>query len=181
MYTQTPIHLGVMQCVMPDDATGICQWLLPECHLESSSLLIEALCSALQVSEDYLHLDIKALLHRANTEHTEVIDEWLQQAATSRAQYMSKVVNRKSSMDGLFVWLAAVSQDCHVNIMHTRGVWTTHASELVVMTDASIVYIMCCFLSMPVLTKIPVLTQSMSSNFEIHLRLRRILSQFLVF
>ena len=61
---------------------------------------------------------------------------------------MSKVVNRKSSVDSLFVWLAALSQGCHINIIHTRGVWTTHTLELAVMTDPSIVYIVCCFLSM---------------------------------
>ena len=82
-------------------------------------------------------------------EHAEVIDKWLQQEATTRAQYISKVVNRKSSIDGLFVWLAAVSQSCHMNIIHAGGVWTTCASELVVMTDASIMYIMHCFLSIP--------------------------------
>ena len=78
MYTQTPIHLRVIQHVMPDNATSICQCLLPEQCFETSSLLIEALCSMLQVSEDHLHLDIKALLHQPHIEHAEVIDEWFQ-------------------------------------------------------------------------------------------------------
>ncbi len=50
-------------------------------------------------------------------------------------------------MDGLFVWLAANFMQSHVNIIHARGVWTTRASETVVMTDAALVYILGCFLS----------------------------------
>lgn len=60
---------------------------------------------------------------------------------------MTKVVSRKSSIDGLFIWLAAVSQGCHLNILHAGRVWTTQESEMVVMMDATIVYIVHCFLS----------------------------------
>ena len=50
-------------------------------------------------------------------------------------------------MDYEFVWLSVVSQGCHINVLHAGGVWTTQVTELVVMTDPTIVYILWCFLS----------------------------------
>ena len=55
---------------------------------------------------------------------------------------MMKVMNCKSVVDGLFVWLAVVSQGCHINVLHAGGVWTTQVMEMVVITDPTIVYIL---------------------------------------
>ncbi len=79
----------------------------------------------------------------------EVIDEWLFTAGITRKQYLSQVINRGSSIDGLFVWLAAVHMGCHLNIIHGAGIWMTRASETVVMTDCAIVFIIHCFMSTP--------------------------------
>ncbi len=89
------------------------------------------------------------MLNEAHTEIAETIDSWLLCTKTSRAQYMTKVVNRKSVVDGLFTWMAAVSQNCHLNILYMTGIWTTRCSEITVLTDPTVVYIVCCFLAMP--------------------------------
>ena len=65
---------------------------------------------------------------------------------------MTKVVNRKSAVDSLFAYLiSAVSQDSHLNVLHTTGIWTTRRSEITVLTDPTIVYIVQCFLATPVM------------------------------
>ncbi len=94
-------------------------------------------------------MDVKRVLYEAHMEVSKVIDSWLLATNTSHAQYMMKVVNCKSAVDGLFLWLSAVSQSCHINLLHAGGLWTTRESETVVMTDPTIVYILQCFLSTP--------------------------------
>ena len=100
------------------------------------------MCGALEVSEEKLRLDVKSVLHEAHMDIAVVVNEWLLQANTSRAQYMMKVMNHKSVVDRLFVWLAMVSQGCHINVLHAGGVWTTRAMEMFVMTDPTIMYIL---------------------------------------
>ena len=69
---------------------------------------------------------------------------------------MSQVVNRGAAIDRLFVWLATHSQNQHLNIVHAGGIWTTRASEMVVMTDAALIFIIRYFLS----------TQKMSAQLD---------------
>ncbi len=45
--------------------------------------------------------------------------------------------------------LSAVYSKRHINIVHGGGVWTTRASELVVMMDSTLVFIIRCFLLTP--------------------------------
>ncbi len=47
------------------------------------------------------------------------------------------------------MWLAAVHVGCYLNIIHGAGIWMTRASEIVIMTDCAIVFILHCFLSTP--------------------------------
>ncbi len=79
----------------------------------------------------------------------EVIDSWLEFHHISRAQYLQKVVNRKSSIDGLFVWMAAWACDVHLNMLHASGIWTTYKLDIPVFTDPGIVFIVRCFLAVP--------------------------------
>ncbi len=59
MYTATPLHLDVTQRVLPMDGLSVCKRFLPESHLYTSSLMIEALCHAFEVEEDHLCLEVK--------------------------------------------------------------------------------------------------------------------------
>ena len=52
----------------------------------------------------------------------------------------------KWPVDGLFPWLAIQGTGWHINIMHAGGIWTSRHSELVVMTNATIVLMLGCFL-----------------------------------
>ncbi len=87
--------------------------------------MIKALCHAFEVEEDHLQLEVKQVLHESHMEVAVVVDDWLVWTGTSHPQYLTKVVNQKSAVDGLFVWLAAVSQEVHLNIIHTKGIWTS--------------------------------------------------------
>ena len=149
MYTKTLIHLDLTARIMPDAAPALCHCLLPDRWFSSSSMLVEALCSALEIDEDKLRMDVKRVLYEAHMDVSKVMDSWLLATNTSCAQYMMKVVNCKSAVDGLFLWLSAVSQSCHINLLHTGGLWTTRESETVMITDLTIVYILRCFLSTP--------------------------------
>ncbi len=60
------------------------------------------LCCTLEVDEDKLCLDVKNILQEVHTEVAAVVDQWLLEMSTSWPQYLTKVVNCKSSVDGLF-------------------------------------------------------------------------------
>ncbi len=55
-------------------------------------------------------------------------------------------------MDGWFLWLAVQVVRQHMNLIHTSGIWTSHHSEMTVLTDASIIMIIRCFLVTPKMT-----------------------------
>ncbi len=59
------------------------------------------------------------------------------------------MVNRKSAVDGLFAWLSTVSQNCHLNIVHAKGIWTSRKSDIVVLTDPTVVFVVYCFIASP--------------------------------
>ena len=149
MYTSVPLHLDITQQILLEDGPATCKKFLPERCLYSSSLMIEALCCALEVDKDKLHLDVKNILHESHTEVAAVVDQWLLEMGTSWAQYLTKVVNCKSSVDGLFAWLAAVLQETHLNIIHAKGIWTTWCSDITVLTDPTVVYVVRCFITTP--------------------------------
>ncbi len=74
MYTLTPLHLDVMQCILPEEGPAMCKKLLLERKIYSASLMVEALYYALEINEDKLCLDVKATLSLAHTEVAIVID-----------------------------------------------------------------------------------------------------------
>ncbi len=55
-------------------------------------------------------------------------------------------------MDRLFLWLAVWVVRQHVNLIHASGIWTSCQSEITVLTDASIIIIIECFLVTPKMT-----------------------------
>ena len=113
--------------------------MLPERKFYSSSLLVEALATALETTEDELRLSYPAIM----------VDTWLELHGISCPQYLYKVVNRKSTIDGLFVWLVAWSCQKHINIFHALGVWTSRECDIAVFTDAALVFVVHCFLAVP--------------------------------
>ncbi len=64
----------------------------------------------------------------------------------SKKQYLQFVVNRRKLIDGLFLWLADHVARRHVNVIHASGIWTSSRSDIMVLTDASIVLILNCVL-----------------------------------
>ena len=149
MYTSSPLHLDITQRILLAEGPDLCKRFLPEWKLYTSSLMIEALCHTFEVEEDHLCLDVKKVLHESHTEVAVVVDNWLLHTRTTCSQYLTKVINHKSAIDGLFAWLAAVSQGIHLNIIHARGIWTSCRSDITVMTDPMKVYVLRCFVSTP--------------------------------
>ncbi len=143
-YTWVPLQMDLTQHLSLERGAAECKQLLPERAFHSSSMLIDALSSVLGIGED-LCLGIRDLLKESHTLVAEVVDDWLQLAGLTRHQYLAKVVNCGASINGLFVWLAAVFSGKHLNIMHATGIWTLHATEIVVMTDVVLIYIIRCF------------------------------------
>ncbi len=109
-------------------------------------MLVDALAQAFAMTEDDMHKGVCELLYESHTDVARVVDTWLLDAGVSRKQYLSHVVNCGSAVDGLFVWLAANLMKQHINIIHATRIWTTRASEIVIMTNAALVFIMDCFL-----------------------------------
>ena len=140
-YTQVPLRMDLTQCLSPEKGTAECKQLLPERAFHSSSMLIDALSNMLGIGEDDLCLGIRDLLNELYTPVAEVVDDWLLLAGVIRHQYLAKVVNRGASIDGLFIWLTAVFSGKHLNIFHAAGIWTSCATEIMVMTDAALIFI----------------------------------------
>ncbi len=113
----------------------------------SATSLVDALAQAFSMTEDELCKGVCELLYESHTDVARVVDTWLLDAGVTCKQYLSRVVNHGSAVDGLFVWLAANLMKQHINIIHATGIWTTRASELVIMTNAALVFIMDCFLT----------------------------------
>ena len=141
-YTWVPLQMDLTQCLSLEKGTTECKWLLPERAFHSSSMLIDALSNALGIGEDDLCLGIRDLLNKLHTSTAEVVDDWLLLVGVTRCQYLTKVVNHGASIDRLFVWLAVVFSGVYLNIIHAAGIWTSHATEIVVMTDAALIFIM---------------------------------------
>ena len=104
------------------------------------------MANAFHTTEDELRLKVRNLLYETHNETAKVCDEWLLCAGISCKQYLSRVVNRGAAIDGLFNWFATCSQNQHLNIVHVAGIWTTRASEMIVMMDAALIFIIRCFL-----------------------------------
>ena len=62
------------------------------------------------------------------------------------------MVNRRHPVDGLFLWLAVWVVRQHMNLIHASGIWMSCYSEITVLTDASIIMIIGCFLVTPKMT-----------------------------
>ena len=74
------------------------------------------------------------------------IEQWLMDQSVTHKEYLCCIVNRKSVVDGLFLWLSVHACQQHLNVLHPRGIWTSRRSEIVVLTDATITLVVGCFL-----------------------------------
>ncbi len=74
------------------------------------------------------------------------IEQWLMDKGVTCKEYLYWIVNRKSVVDSLFLWLSVHACQQHMNILHPGGIWTYRSSEVVVLTDAIVTLIVGCFL-----------------------------------
>ncbi len=95
-----------------------------------------------------------------------MIDDWLMCHSITRKQYIRQIMNLKWPVDGLFLWLAVHGRQQHINIMHTTDIWTSCCSELVIMTDATILLVLCCILLTSPMVITPVMKdENPAANF----------------
>ena len=77
------------------------------------------------------------------------IEQWLMDKGVTHKEYLCWIVNRKSVVDGLFVWLSVHACQQHMNVLHPGGIWTSRSSEVMVLTDATVTLVVGCFLLTP--------------------------------
>ncbi len=70
-----------------------------------------------------------------------------------KKQYLRHVVNRYHSIDGLFLWLSVNVAKRYLNILHVSGVWTSHRSDVTMLTDATVVLVLNCCLATQCMTR----------------------------
>ncbi len=143
--TITPLIVNGVQRFDVDAATQAVKCILPEHHFKTSAIMCDALAKAFGCSED-LCLSVRDVFSRDDKVIQVVIDNWLMCHTITRRQYIRQIVNLKWPVDGLFPWLAVHGRQQHINIMHAAGIWTSCHSELVIMTDATIMLVLRCFL-----------------------------------
>ena len=145
-FTLTLPLLEGFQRFMTESAVNACHKLLLEHALDSSPTLLMALSGLFDMQPDDLHLRVGNLIARDDREIQSVISTWLDHLGLSRKQYLRRVVNTSKDIDGLFLWLVLREVQQHINLVHSDGVWTSHKSDITVLTDASIVLVLDCFL-----------------------------------
>ena len=62
-------------------------------------------------------------------------------------QYLHFVANRRKPIDGLFLSLMVHALKQHVNILYMGRIWTSQRSDITVLTDATIILVLGCYLS----------------------------------
>lgn len=82
------------------------------------------------------------------------VDKCLQQKGLSLKQYITKVGNVGSPIDGLFVWLVSWCFNQHVNVVHSDGVWTTRRSVIPDLHDPTIVLMLNSYLFSPAVSRV---------------------------
>ena len=139
-------HLAGFQRFTPEAGTNACKRYLPERSIDSSPILLEALTIALGIEPDELCLQVWDLINTDDHEIQITVAGWLDKYGMTRKEYLRYVVNRRCPVDGLLLWLTVRAAKQHVNLIHTSRIWTSRHSEITVLTDASILMIIGCFL-----------------------------------
>ena len=88
------------------------------------------------------------------------IADWLNICGILKHQYARSISSSKSKADGLFIWLAVHCAKQHLNLIHASGIWTSHKSKYVMMTDPAIVLLILGFLSVTKIDAVDLLDDS---------------------
>ena len=142
----TPLHVTSFQWFHTDAGAKAYQYYLPEREINSSLDLLGAVCGALGTDLDDLWLQVWDLVTGNDCEIQIAVENWLMNYGLSKKQYLQFIVNRIKLIDRLFLWLAIHMAGRHLNVIHTSRIWTSHRSDIMVLTDASVVLILNCVL-----------------------------------
>ncbi len=134
---------------MPNQATANCCRILPEWNFDTSPTLVGAIARLSELSEEDLRLRVRDVFLQDDRAVQVPIEQWLMNQGIMCKEYLCRIVNRKSVVDGLFLWLLVHACRQHLNVLHPRGIWTSKRSEIMVLTDATITLVVGCFLLSP--------------------------------
>ena len=137
-WTDIPLDLSVIQCLLDDLALKWCAANLPMTTMEPAPTLMTAVCYALGLDEAQLHLMVKRLSLETTHQVASAVEHWLQNNALSHKKYLSWILNLGSKIDGLFLWLASLAVGIYLNIIHSNGVWTTRRTGIPNLQDLSV-------------------------------------------
>ncbi len=137
-WTDIPLDLSTVQRLLDDIAPKWCAANLAAATTEPAPSLTTALCYALLIDEDHLHLQVKWLFMEPDRRTADAIDIWLQKYGLSHKHYLSWISTRGSKIDGLFLWMASLTCKKHINLLHTNRIWSTRKSGIPDLMDPSI-------------------------------------------
>ncbi len=113
---------------------------------------LKLLLRCFNIGQDNLQIQVRDMISLDDKEVQTAVAGWLEKYGLTHKEYLHYVVNRRCPVDGLFLWLAVRVARQHVNLIHASVIWTSHHSEITVLTDASIIMIIGCFLVTPKMT-----------------------------
>ena len=137
-WTDIPLDLSVIQCLLNDVALKWCAVNLPAATVEPAPTLTTAVCYALGLDETQLCLMVKRLFLDPTHQVANAVEHWLQSNVLSHKKYLFWISNLGSKIDRLFLWLASLAADIHLNIIHSNGVWTTRKTGIPNLQDPSV-------------------------------------------
>ncbi len=88
-------------------------------------------------------------------------------------------MNRHHAIDSLFLWLSVNITRRHLNILHISGVWTSHRSDVTVLTDAMVVLVLNCCLATQHMTRKEI-KKSVDDEYTMPLRDPRAKAEYFV-
>ncbi len=118
------------------------QW--SECNLPVTLVfhkdLVLALCYAFGVSERELCQCVEKQFSDELDFTWPTVMKWLECSIISPQEFHRAVATDGCPVDGLFIWLASVVMQTHLNFVHKSSIWTSWASDCLDMMDAAVLY-----------------------------------------
>ena len=99
-----------------------------------------ALCYALGVSERELCQHVEKQFSDELDFTWPTVMKWLECSIISPQEFHEVIATDGCPVDSLFIWLASVVMQTHLNFVHESSIWTSRASDCPDMMDAAVLY-----------------------------------------
>ena len=140
-WTAIPVWLDKLLPLKYKAAQDWCDRNILSQNITFEADLVPALCMALKVSERDLRVCVQdEFLNKKSFAHM-TVQRWSESGLLSEAQLLTKYTTLGGKVDELFVWLAIIASQLHLNLVNDSGIWTTRASENPDLRDTLVVII----------------------------------------